>query len=732
MKPPLSLKICVSAFVCYSLCHRFLLLLAGDIHSNPGPLRGKLRLGHWNLNSLLTRNKSKISLIEALQASENFDLFGVSESFLNDKTQKNDLEIHGFFPDPLRADCPDANNHPKGGVCLYYRENVPLKHRKDLQLLDETIVCEIKMDRNKKLFFILSYRSPSQDRAQTKSYFKKLEKIILNIKKENPAIIVLSGDLNARSPVLWSGELDENFAGKKLAELITLGNMEQILDEPTHMPSDTTSTCIDLIITSNPSAITDHGVLPSLDPRCKHQIIFSQINFHVPPPPKYKRTIWDYKACNLAALRRDLLAFDWNAFANSDVNQMVEKFTSTLLNFAKLHIPFKIAIISDKNAPWFNNVIRNAIKKNKRLVSHWKSNGKSPADTKVKNKSQRDLHKLITEAKISYIDNLAKKISDPNTGSKIFWSSYKRLINNKKNTNIPPLLDNGSFISNFKEKAVRFNKLFAGYCKVFENDSIIPPTTAPRTDNSLSNVDIHVADIVAIIDKLNPKKAHGVDGISIELLKKCKSEVALPLKMIFEKCLASGVYPSLWKKANVQPVHKKDSRQIASNYRPISLLCISGKIFEKLIFDKMYSFFNSNNLITEHQSGFRPGDSSINQLLSITHEIFSSFEHFDETRAAFLDLSKAFDKTWHEGLIYKLKNFGISGNLITLLTNYLADRFQRVVLNGQESDWEKISAGVPQGSVLGPLLFLVYINDLVEGISSNISSLQMMHPYSPE
>ncbi|MCH2390702.1 MAG: hypothetical protein MK234_08470 [Nitrospinales bacterium] len=127
-------------------------------------------------------------------------------------------------------------------------------------------------------------------------------------------------------------------------------------------------------------------------------------------------------------------------------------------------------------------------------------------------------------------------------------------------------------------------------------------------------------------------------------MKKCKGEVAIPLKMIFDKCLTSGIYPSLWKKANVQPVHKKDSRQIASNYRPISLLCISGKIFEKILFDKMYGFFNTNHLITEHQSGFRPGDSTINQLLSITHEIFSSFEQFDETRAAFLDISKALTK----------------------------------------------------------------------------------------
>ena len=202
----------------------------------------------------------------------------------------------------------------------------------------------------------------------------------------------------------------------------------------------TTSTCIDLIITSNPSAIIDHGVLPSLDSRCKHQIIYSQINFHVPPPPKYKRTFWDYKACNLNALKNDLRNIDWTqAFGNLDVNLMVDFFTSNLLNLAKIHIPFKIATISDKDAPWFNNTIKYAIQKNKRLVKKWKSNGKTPEDTIAKNKSQRDLHSFITDAKTKYVENLGKKISDPNTGAKFFWSSYKRLINNKKKHKTYPL-----------------------------------------------------------------------------------------------------------------------------------------------------------------------------------------------------------------------------------------------------------------------------------------------------
>ena len=179
----------------------------------------------------------------------------------------------------------------------------------------------------------------------------------------------------------------------------------------------------------------------------------------------------------------------------------------------------------------------------------------------------------------------------------------------------------------------------------------------------------------------------------------------------------------MWKLANVSPIFKKGDKQSIKNYRPISLLPICGKMFEKIIFNNLYHYLNSNNLITRNQSGFRPGDSTTDQLLFLVDEIHQAFEDRNslEVRAVFLDISKAFDKVWHDGLIFKLKQNGISGSMFKLLANYLNNRKQRVVLNGSCSDYSEIESGVPQGSVLGPLLFVIYINDLERNIKSNIN-----------
>ena len=174
------------------------------------------------------------------------------------------------------------------------------------------------------------------------------------------------------------------------------------------------------------------------------------------------------------------------------------------------------------------------------------------------------------------------------------------------------------------------------------------------------------------------------------------------------------------KKTNVVPVFKNGDKQTLKSYRSISLLPITGKIFERLHYIQMFEFFIRNNLISQNQFGLKPGNSCTNQLLAITHKIFKFFDAFLDVRAVFLDISKAFNKVWHQSLLYKLKQNIISGNLLETSTEFLKDRKQRVVLNGQNSSWANVEAGVPQDFILGLLLFLIYINGFADNLSTNV------------
>ena len=550
-------------------------------------------------------------------------------------------------------------------------------------------------------------------------YTNSLEQIYENIRKENPTVIILTGDFNARSPLFWEQDI-ETREGRVFNNFLLSNNLEELINEPTHIRDDGSQSFIDLICTDQVYLFTDSGVQPSLDPHSKHNIIYGSLNLHIPCPPPYKRKIWDYKSAKIEEIRKELKNTNWqNLFFNLNSNDMSLVFTDTLMSIFSKHISNKIITCNDRDAPWITPKVKTAIRRNSRVYRKWVKRGKKVNAFDQVREVQNITNKLIKEAKQLYYKKLGEKLSDPQTGQKNFWNAFKRITNKKKHTNIPPIIDNNKYISNFRQKANIFNDYFANQCKILDNGSILPDV-AYKTNASVYHINITINQICDIINKMNSNKAGGYDEISVRMLQLCPSEVASPLQIIFQKCIDTGIFPDSWKYANVQPVHKKNDRQIKSNYRPISLLPICGKLLEKIVFDHVYSYLKAQHLLSKNQSGFRPGDSTIYQLISITSNIYESFEKYDETRAIFLDISKAFDKVWHEGVIHKLKCNGISGNLLAFFENYLENRHQRVVLNGIESDWKKLEAGVPQGSVLGPLLFLVYINDLTDNITSQM------------
>ena len=204
-------------------------------------------------------------------------------------------------------------------------------------------------------------------------------------------------------------------------------------------------------------------------------------------------------------------------------------------------------------------------------------------------------------------------------------------------------------------------------------------------------------------------------------MKETAESISEPLTNLFKKSLETSRVPDIWKIANVSSIHKKDDKSSIENYWPISLISSVGKIFEKVIYKHVHYHLLDNEVITTFQSGFTRGDSTVNQLVDIYNTLcLKALDDGKEVHAVFCDISKAFDRVWHRGLIAKLHHYGICGSLLEWFKSYLANRLQRVVLPGGKSEWKEIKAGVPQGSILGPLLFNIYINDIVCDIQSSI------------
>ena len=368
---------------------------------------------------------------------------------------------------------------------------------------------------------------------------------------------------------------------------------------------------------------------------------------------------------------------------NNDPNWQAKTFTEIILNIMSIFIPNETKKIIPRDPPWITKPLKTMLNRKNRLYKSYKRNGYKEEDKLRLNAFRVECQQAVEMAKLTYLKNLGNKANDPHTSQKVYWKIIQKVMNKCRAPKIPPLLVNNVFIMFSRAKAIYFNKFFSKQCRPIINNTVLPILSF-LTKKRIDHVTIENEEIVILLRNINPNKATGPDGISGQMLLLCDDSIGLPLQIIYNNILSTSIYPDVWKIANVRPIFKKGDKQLIKNYRSISLLPICGKILEKIIFNRLYSYLHTNNLITNNQSGFRPGDSTTNQLLYLIDEIHQAFDCTEsfEVRSVFLDISKAFDKVWHEGLIFKLEQNGISGSLLKLFQNYLNNRKQRVVLNG--------------------------------------------------
>ena len=287
-------------------------------------------------------------------------------------------------------------------------------------------------------------------------------------------------------------------------------------------------------------------------------------------------------------------------------------FNKTVFNVLSNFIPHEVIVCDDKDPPFFIGKIKSIFSEKLRTYNAYLKNIDNIQLRNNLISLQKRWRDLIDDSKQKYFLRLTQKLTTIQKSTKAHWTLLKIFLNNRKIPVIPPLFHNNKFVTDFKEKTELFRKAML----LDQNESKLPPRLHFLTEKRLSMVKFVNNDKVKIIQNLNPNKAHRHDKISIRMLNLCGDSLRRPLELIFKDCLANGIFPSDWKKGNIVPVHKKNDKQCLNNYRPISLLLICSKIFERLIFNKMLGFFIENDLISQHQSGFKPASTNFYQLLT--------------------------------------------------------------------------------------------------------------------